>query len=151
MCTYTRINVINNKPNAFILKNFLLYEEKDCQIENISTTNSNLVNKNNGSVNKTNNYNDAQPKNQFEIVISNATAKWSDDQTNNSLENVNLTMRPGRLVAIVGSVGAGKVCKIQYTVGIPNGHIINGCTNSVPTKIFTEFIITSNFARTAAY
>lgn len=45
----------------------------------------------------------------FGIVISNATAKWTDDQNENSLENINLTVGAGRLVAITGPVGAGKV------------------------------------------
>ncbi|XP_060872047.1 probable multidrug resistance-associated protein lethal(2)03659 isoform X2 [Metopolophium dirhodum] len=42
------------------------------------------------------------------IVILNATAKWADDQNSNTLEKINLTARTGRLVAVVGSVGAGK-------------------------------------------
>lgn len=43
------------------------------------------------------------------MVISNATAKWTDSQTGNALENINLTVRPGQLVVIIGRVGAGKV------------------------------------------
>lgn len=43
------------------------------------------------------------------MVISNATAKWTDTQTDNTLENINLTVRPGQLVVIIGRVGAGKV------------------------------------------
>lgn len=43
------------------------------------------------------------------VVFSNVTAKWADDQTNNTLDNINLTVELGRLVAVVGSVGAGKV------------------------------------------
>lgn len=43
------------------------------------------------------------------IVISNATAKWTDAQIDNSLKNINLNVRPGRLVAVIGPVGSGKV------------------------------------------
>lgn len=43
------------------------------------------------------------------IIVSNVTAKWADVQTENTLENINLTVKPGRLVAIIGPVGAGKV------------------------------------------
>lgn len=50
--------------------------------------------------------------NGFCMVISKATAKWTDNQTSNSLENISLAVRPGSLVAIVGTVGAGKVCDI---------------------------------------
>jgi len=42
-------------------------------------------------------------------VVSNVTARWTDSQTDNTLENINLTVRAGRLVAIIGPVGAGKV------------------------------------------
>lgn len=45
----------------------------------------------------------------FSIVISNVTAKWAHDQNSNTLEKINLTVRPGQLLAVVGSVGAGKV------------------------------------------
>jgi len=45
------------------------------------------------------------------IVISNASAKWTDIQTCNTLENINLNIIPGQLVAIIGPVGAGKVHK----------------------------------------
>lgn len=82
-------------------------------MEIISTTDSDIVNMNNDSFNNINNNNGPQPSNRFGIIVSNATAKWSDTQTDNSLENVNLTIESGRLVAIIGSVGAGKVCKIQ--------------------------------------
>lgn len=43
------------------------------------------------------------------IIMSNATAKWTDGQIKNSIENINLTIKPGWLLAIVGPVGAGKV------------------------------------------
>jgi len=45
----------------------------------------------------------------FGIDVLNASAKWILNQTDNSLNNINLTVRPGRLVAIIGPVGAGKV------------------------------------------
>lgn len=55
------------------------------------------------------NENENEQSNDLGIVISNATAKWTDSQTENSLENINLTVVPGRLVAIIGPVGSGKV------------------------------------------
>jgi len=48
------------------------------------------------------------------IVILNVSAKWMDDQISNTLEKINLTVRPGRLLAIIGSVGAGKVNILHY-------------------------------------
>lgn len=41
------------------------------------------------------------------IIVSDASARWSDN--NKSLDNINLTVMPGRLYAIIGPVGAGKV------------------------------------------
>ncbi|KAL4089621.1 hypothetical protein QTP88_024632 [Uroleucon formosanum] len=49
----------------------------------------------------------------FGIDILNASAKWILNQPENSLNNINLTVRPGRLVAIIGPVGAGKSSLIQ--------------------------------------
>lgn len=43
------------------------------------------------------------------IVVTEATAKWDSDQAVNTLENINLAVTPGSLVAVIGSVGAGKV------------------------------------------
>jgi len=51
----------------------------------------------------------------FDIVISNATAKWKNNLILNSLENINLNVRSGQLVAIIGPVGAGKVY-IKYMI-----------------------------------
>lgn len=52
--------------------------------------------------------------NTHSIVLSKATAKWTDIQTSNTLENINLSVASGRLIGIIGPVGAGKVChKLQ--------------------------------------
>ncbi|XP_018576445.1 probable multidrug resistance-associated protein lethal(2)03659 isoform X2 [Anoplophora glabripennis] len=42
------------------------------------------------------------------ISIKNATTKWSEASTDNTLTNLNLTVRPGKLLAIIGPVGSGK-------------------------------------------
>jgi len=60
-------------------------------------------------IKKSSNWNDTEQLSNFSVIVSNATAKWSDTQTEKTLDNINLTVRPGRLVAIVGPVGAGKV------------------------------------------
>lgn len=88
-------------------------DEKDKQpIDQTKPANENKESKcNNGSMvpNNTCNGNGTKQLSNFGIVVSNATAKWSDTQTDNTLENINLTVRPGRLIAIIGPVGAGKV------------------------------------------
>lgn len=53
--------------------------------------------------------------NTHSIVLSKATAKWTDIQTSNTLENINLSVVSGRLIGIIGPVGAGKVCHKLYT------------------------------------
>ncbi|KAJ8916764.1 hypothetical protein NQ315_013969 [Exocentrus adspersus] len=42
------------------------------------------------------------------IYIKNATAKWSEASVDNTLTNINLTVRPGKLLAVIGPVGSGK-------------------------------------------
>lgn len=89
-----------------------MYEEKDDQIANLSKADkaANGIRKPfiiNGSVAPKNLKN--EQSSDLGIMVTNVTAKWTDAQTENSLENINLTVRPGRLVAIIGPVGAGKV------------------------------------------
>lgn len=42
------------------------------------------------------------------VFLNNASAKWSEASSDNTLNNVNLTATPGRLVAVIGPVGSGK-------------------------------------------
>lgn len=46
------------------------------------------------------------------IVVTNASAKWNSKQPDNCLNKINLTIRSGSLVAVIGPVGAGKVKNI---------------------------------------
>ncbi|XP_026807199.1 probable multidrug resistance-associated protein lethal(2)03659 isoform X1 [Rhopalosiphum maidis] len=96
------------------LQNFLLYEEKNNQVANRSKADkaSNGVRKpiiiNDNDTSPLNDQTNPEQSANLGIVVSNATAKWTDAQTENSLENINLTVKPGRLVAVIGPVGAGK-------------------------------------------
>lgn len=42
------------------------------------------------------------------IFISNVKAKWDPDVSEYTLDDVNLRVQPGTLVAIIGPVGSGK-------------------------------------------
>ncbi|KAL1513345.1 hypothetical protein ABEB36_002766 [Hypothenemus hampei] len=42
------------------------------------------------------------------IYIREATAKWSNSSTDATLENINVTVTPGTLLAVIGPVGSGK-------------------------------------------
>lgn len=68
----------------------------------------------------TNNNNGTQQSNNLRINISNVTAKWIQDEIENTLRRINLTVKTGQLVAVIGPVGAGKV----YTI-IINHYIFN--------------------------
>lgn len=98
-----------------------MYEEKnDATTTNLARTDKEtaanvarklILNNENFANNNGKNHNDTTTQfGNSSIVVSNVSAKWTDAQTENTLERVNLTVVPGRLVAIIGPVGAGKVC-----------------------------------------
>lgn len=99
------------KSNNFCVQNFLLHEEKCIQLPTLSKTK-----------NKVSNvvkelyiyiilliYDENDIENSYGILVSNATAKWKQNQTVNSLEEINLIVKPDQFIAIIGQVGAGKV------------------------------------------
>lgn len=49
----------------------------------------------------------------FGIFMKNATAKWSEASTDNTLSNITLTVKPGRLLAVIGPVGSGKTSLVH--------------------------------------
>jgi len=76
------------------------------------------------------------------IVFSKATAKWTDDQTCNILENINISVSSGQLIAIIGPMGAGKVCKNNFKL-ILICHYFK--------KFIIEFAITSYSTRITTF
>ncbi|XP_025993846.1 probable multidrug resistance-associated protein lethal(2)03659 [Solenopsis invicta] len=46
--------------------------------------------------------------NQHSISIENGSAKWLEYERQDTLQNINMQVRPGELIAIVGQVGSGK-------------------------------------------
>ncbi|KAJ3655115.1 hypothetical protein Zmor_014255 [Zophobas morio] len=48
------------------------------------------------------------PVGEIGIFMKKATAKWSEGSTENTLNNIDLTATPGKLVAVIGPVGSGK-------------------------------------------
>lgn len=59
---------------------------------------------------KKNDYINVDQSNYIEhtISIENGSAKWLDYEREDTLQNINIKVRPGELIAIVGQVGAGK-------------------------------------------
>lgn len=76
-------------------------------VKNVSYENNNFIN-DEKSV-KINTEKKRSTANVGTIVISDATAKWSHDQTENTLNGIELSVDSGHLAAIIGSVGSGKV------------------------------------------
>lgn len=64
------------------------------------------------------------------INVKNVTARWDKENSEDTLENVNLLVQPGTLVAIIGPVGSGKSSLLQAILGelkIDSGSIdVNG-------------------------
>lgn len=72
------------------LNQFLLYDETVLLSENSKEEVSN------GLVNN------------YSVSIENGTAKWLESLTENTFTNININIKPGSLVAIIGPVGSGK-------------------------------------------
>ncbi|CAI6360542.1 unnamed protein product [Macrosiphum euphorbiae] len=98
------------------IENFLLLGEKDqiskcCSKSDTSVENDvikSLIVDDDITKNSKDIENNSKLDDDFSIVILNASAKWANDQNSNTLEKINLTARTGRLLAVIGSVGAGK-------------------------------------------
>ncbi|XP_022172982.1 multidrug resistance-associated protein 4-like isoform X2 [Myzus persicae] len=98
------------------IENFLLLEEKDqipkCCSKSDTLVENDVIQSLIADDNTKNDCTDMENETELDkdngIVILNATAKWTDDQNSNTLEKINLTVIPGRLLAVIGPVGAGK-------------------------------------------
>ncbi|CAL7941040.1 unnamed protein product [Xylocopa violacea] len=96
------------------LQNFMMYEEIDrrnederrSQAESKNETKKNDVNSIQEDVPeevKTSKYKDENI-----ITLHNASAKWLSYEQEDTLKNINIKIKPGELVAVVGQVGSGK-------------------------------------------
>ena len=44
------------------------------------------------------------------VRLEKVTGKWTKDENQDTLTNINLNIKSGELVGIIGPVGSGKVC-----------------------------------------
>ncbi|XP_022166683.1 probable multidrug resistance-associated protein lethal(2)03659 [Myzus persicae] len=98
------------------IEDFLLNEEKDKQPNNrikAKDADKNIIDYNSKASYKITDESEAKQFSNFGVSFLNVTAKWAVSQVNNTLENINITATPNRLVAIIGPVGAGKSSLIQ--------------------------------------
>lgn len=52
---------------------------------------------------------DKTDKSKHGLFLSNAVASWSGDNHDPTLNNITVNLTPGKLAAIIGPVGSGKV------------------------------------------
>lgn len=103
--------MICTKTTTVFFKNFLLLDEKNDETIDVATTNGVKipvdVRENDDKV-QYENVGNLKPD-EIGIIVSNATAKWTVESIDHSINAVDLIVKSGQLVTIVGSVGAGKV------------------------------------------
>lgn len=63
-----------------------------------------------------NNINNEKSSN-LSLKLKNFTAKWNENSTENTLSDLNLDVQKGKLIAIIGPVGAGKSSLLQAILG----------------------------------
>lgn len=51
------------------------------------------------------------------VSINNITAKWDGESEQNTLSNINASVKPGKLLAVIGPVGAGKSSLLMSVLG----------------------------------
>lgn len=107
------------KTRYIVLQNFLLCEEKNVQTVNCikfqkvaHNARKSISIIDNGKPNNNENQNDSVEISNLAVVMRNVTSKWIDTQAENTLENIDLTVKSGNLIAVIGNVGAGKVYNI---------------------------------------
>jgi len=97
----------------FRIQKYLLHDENDKRtINHVRSKTDRIDGKQidrNGDDSKPNTDNQLNAESGSGVHVAHATAKWTNGLTINTFENINLTARPNRLVAIIGPVGAGKV------------------------------------------
>lgn len=102
------------------LKKFLLCGEKHDHVGNLLKTDKldtgNGIKNGNSLSNYSSSRDNVSQLRNYGINVSNVTAKWTETQTENSLQSINLTLRPNQLTAIVGPIGAGKVRSILFLI-----------------------------------
>ncbi len=54
------------------------------------------------------------------IEMEHFSAKWETDQTTPTINDITFSAKRGNLIAIIGAVGSGKVCKFRKLINIRN-------------------------------
>lgn len=59
--------------------------------------------------------NEKKPK--ISLHLNNISAQWNESSTDNTLTNINLEVEKGKLIGVIGPVGAGKSSLLQMILG----------------------------------
>lgn len=51
------------------------------------------------------------------LEMENAVARWTPNQTENTLNDISLSIKPGMLIAVIGQVGSGKSSLLEAILG----------------------------------
>ena len=49
------------------------------------------------------------------VTLEKVSGKWNKDENEDTLTNIDLSLKSGQLIAIIGPVGSGKVCSLFYS------------------------------------
>ncbi|KAF2894430.1 hypothetical protein ILUMI_11737 [Ignelater luminosus] len=90
------------------LNKFLLYDETQLAIELKAAEKLTGKPAMNGINDKSEKNNVHSQNSEHSVVIQNGTAKWTGSSSDNTLTNMNLKVKRGGLVAVIGPVGSGK-------------------------------------------
>ncbi|KAG5324821.1 L259 protein, partial [Pseudoatta argentina] len=96
-----KYNKENNKDTKENNKNMKENNQQDVKEKNSEENLIEQKNNDNAIVDQLNNV-------EYSISIKNGNAKWLDYEQEDTLLNINMKVRPGELIAVVGQVGAGK-------------------------------------------
>lgn len=114
------------------LQKFMLYDEVSTRADKSMVYEKNTSNELDGikkdddnkhyeNGNKINN--DETTNNKGTIKLENVSAKWVNHDKTDTLSRINLTIRPGELIAVVGQVGTGKSSLLNVILReLPTNH-----------------------------
>jgi ABC-type multidrug transport system fused ATPase/permease subunit len=86
---------------CFLLQELLLEDEAQCTAPNINNNTPKIMN--------TLGHTKANGTADAGVTIVNSSAKWSPDLVRDSLSNITFRVPEGKLCAVIGPVGSGKV------------------------------------------
>ena len=75
---------------------------------------------------------------EYALRMTNVYAKWSENSGDDSLSNLNVSVKKGQLLAIIGPVGAGKVSHTPFAIFTEYREVVSSVvrTENLQNKVF---------------